>query len=104
MPWEELKTGPSPADKTLLLDYISPILPVGFWIAIRNRHWAVVMSMLGQFLILGTVRTSFCSRCLFLKLVANILLDDFLNRFSHFAADYFDQNRRTFPTIIQVSS
>ncbi|PON25247.1 hypothetical protein TGAM01_v205933 [Trichoderma gamsii] len=54
MPWEELKTGPSPADKTLLLDYISPILPVGFWIAIRNRHWAVVMSMLGQFLILGT--------------------------------------------------
>lgn len=67
MPWEELKAGPSPADKTLLLDYISPILPVSFWIAIKNRHWAVVISMLGQLLILGTVRISFFSLCLFLS-------------------------------------
>lgn len=54
MPWEELRTGPSSADKTLLLDYISPLLPVSLWMAIRNRHWAVVMSILGQLLILGT--------------------------------------------------
>jgi hypothetical protein len=58
MPWEELRTGPSSADKTLLLDYISPLLPVSLWMAIRNRHWAVVMSILGQLLILGTVRLS----------------------------------------------
>ncbi|GFP58755.1 hypothetical protein TASIC1_0011012200 [Trichoderma asperellum] len=44
-PWEELKTGPSSADKTLLLDYISPILPVSLWMAIKNRHWAVVISI-----------------------------------------------------------
>jgi hypothetical protein len=56
MPWEELKTGPSPAEKTLLLDYISPIPPIGLWIAIKNRHWAVVLSIVGQLLILGTVR------------------------------------------------
>ena len=55
MPWEELRTGPSSAEKTLLLDYISPLLPVGLWMAIRNRHWAVVMSIFGQLLILGTV-------------------------------------------------
>ncbi|KAL7919614.1 hypothetical protein ACQKWADRAFT_300949 [Trichoderma austrokoningii] len=54
MPWEELKAGPSPAEKTLLLDYISPILPISLWVAIKNRHWAVVMSMIGQLLILGT--------------------------------------------------
>ncbi|PTB65127.1 hypothetical protein BBK36DRAFT_1122469 [Trichoderma citrinoviride] len=30
MPWEELRTGPSSADKTLLLDYISPLLPTVF--------------------------------------------------------------------------
>ncbi|PTB38130.1 hypothetical protein M441DRAFT_147130 [Trichoderma asperellum CBS 433.97] len=53
-PWEELKTGPSSADKTLLLDYISPILPVSLWMAIKNRHWAVVISIVGQLLILGT--------------------------------------------------
>lgn len=55
MPWEELRTGPSSADKTLLLDYISPLLPIGLWMAIRNRHWAVVMSIFGQLLIMGTV-------------------------------------------------
>ncbi|KAL6859360.1 hypothetical protein J3F83DRAFT_717652 [Trichoderma novae-zelandiae] len=54
MPWEELRTGPSSADRTLLLDYISPLLPVGIWMAIKNRHWAVVMSVFGQLLILGT--------------------------------------------------
>ncbi|KAL6895350.1 hypothetical protein HDV57DRAFT_6312 [Trichoderma longibrachiatum] len=54
MPWEELRTGPSSADKTLLLDYISPLLPVSLWRAIGNRHWAVVMSIAGQLLILGT--------------------------------------------------
>lgn len=58
MPWEELRTGPSSADKTLLLDYISPLLPVSLWRAIGNRHWAVVMSIAGQLLILGTVRLS----------------------------------------------
>ncbi|KAL7935756.1 hypothetical protein V8C35DRAFT_298159 [Trichoderma chlorosporum] len=54
MPWEELRTGPSPANKTLLLDYISPLLPVSLWMAVKNRHWAVAMSIIGQLLILGT--------------------------------------------------
>ncbi|KAL6894743.1 hypothetical protein GGI43DRAFT_412098 [Trichoderma evansii] len=54
MPWEELKIGPSSADKTLLLDYVSPILPISLWTAIKNRHWAVVISIVGQLLILGT--------------------------------------------------
>ncbi|KAM0256023.1 hypothetical protein ACHAQJ_005220 [Trichoderma viride] len=54
MPWEELRTGPASADKTLLLDYISPMLPIGLWMAIKNRHWAVTMSIIGQLLILGT--------------------------------------------------
>lgn len=67
MPWEELKTGPSSADKTLLLDYISPIPPVSFWTAIKNRHWAVVISIFGQLLILGTVRISFYPPCRFLS-------------------------------------
>ncbi|UKZ53144.1 hypothetical protein TrVGV298_006935 [Trichoderma virens] len=54
MPWEELRTGPSSADKTLLLDYISPLLPVGLWMSIKNRHWSVTISIIGQLLILGT--------------------------------------------------
>ncbi|KAL7789153.1 hypothetical protein V8C37DRAFT_386857 [Trichoderma ceciliae] len=54
MPWEELMAGPSSANKTLLLDYLSPLLPIGLWMAIKNRHWAVAMSIIGQLLILGT--------------------------------------------------
>lgn len=70
MPWEELRTGPSSADKTLLLDYISPLLPVSLWMAIKNRHWAVALSLIGQLLILGTVRlsSSFCSSVVFLAI------------------------------------
>lgn len=58
MPWKELQQGPAPVHKTLLLDYISPILPTSLWAAIKNRHWAVVMSTVGHLLILGTVRSS----------------------------------------------
>ncbi|KAL7904247.1 hypothetical protein GGI35DRAFT_463719 [Trichoderma velutinum] len=58
MPWEELRTGPSSADKTVLLDYISPLLPVSLWMAIKNRHWAVTLSLIGQVLILGTTISS----------------------------------------------
>ncbi|KAH6893362.1 hypothetical protein B0T10DRAFT_271548 [Thelonectria olida] len=54
MPWKELQRGPASAQKTLLLDYISPILPTALWAAIKNRHWAVVMSLAGHLLILGT--------------------------------------------------
>ncbi|KAJ3515065.1 hypothetical protein NM208_g15007 [Fusarium decemcellulare] len=53
-PWKELRQGPSPVDKSLLLDYVSPILPTSLWNAIKNRHWAVVMSITGHLLILGT--------------------------------------------------
>lgn len=55
MPWRELQQGPASAQKTMLLDYISPILPTALIAAIKNRHWAVVMSIAGHLLILGTV-------------------------------------------------
>lgn len=55
MPWKELQKGPISVDKFLLLDYISPILPSSLWKAIKNRHWAVAMSILGHPLILGTL-------------------------------------------------
>ncbi|KAH8881089.1 hypothetical protein GQ53DRAFT_889115 [Thozetella sp. PMI_491] len=37
-PWRELKNGPKQADRTVLLDYISPPLPVNLWKALRRRH------------------------------------------------------------------
>lgn len=55
MPWRELQKGPASAQKTLLLDYVSPIIPTALWDAFKNRHWAVVLSITGHLLILGTV-------------------------------------------------
>ncbi|KAK1524737.1 hypothetical protein CPAR01_13685 [Colletotrichum paranaense] len=54
MPWKELRSGPSDVHKTLLLDYVSPLVTTSFWKAIKNRHWAVVGSIAGWALILLT--------------------------------------------------
>lgn len=51
LPWQELQKGPRPAEVTLLLDYISPILTTSLWRALKNRHWAVVLTISGRLLI-----------------------------------------------------
>ncbi|ETS82552.1 hypothetical protein PFICI_04428 [Pestalotiopsis fici W106-1] len=58
VPWQELRQGPKPAEVTLLLDYISPLSTTIIWRGLRNRHWAVVMTVAGRFLILLTTAFS----------------------------------------------
>lgn len=58
MPWKELKNGPASAENSLLLDYVTPMLPTSLWMSLRNRHWAVSMSVLGHLSILLAVRSS----------------------------------------------
>lgn len=41
---------PQTADRSLLLDYVSPINLSVFWHAIRKRDWAVVVAVTGTFL------------------------------------------------------
>lgn len=40
-PWERLYKGPTPARKTLLLDYVSPLQPVAIYESLRNKDFAV---------------------------------------------------------------
>jgi hypothetical protein len=54
-PWHELQKGPSSADRTLFLDYISTTMPRYLLAATRNRHWAVVASTVGVLLLKLTV-------------------------------------------------
>lgn len=56
MPWENLRSGPRSANETVLLDYITPLLPVTILRAIKARHFPVVLSSLTQMLLLITVR------------------------------------------------
>lgn len=44
-PWKELKGGPATADKTVLLDYVSPILPVNLWKAGELKHITVLVAI-----------------------------------------------------------
>lgn len=44
-PWKQLKLGPLGPEQTLLLDYISPILPVTLWRATRLKHIPVLVTV-----------------------------------------------------------
>jgi Protein of unknown function (DUF3433) len=46
-PWEELQKGPAPADRTLLLDLVSPLQVVSFFNAVTKRHLPVVVTISG---------------------------------------------------------
>jgi hypothetical protein len=55
IPWQEVHDESVPLEKALLLDYVSPMFPVSFYRAIKNRHYSVVLSMMGYLLIMITV-------------------------------------------------
>ncbi|TGJ83033.1 hypothetical protein E0Z10_g5748 [Xylaria hypoxylon] len=55
-PWQEMRQGHTEADRSVLLEYISPFTTIVFWRAMKRRHWAVIASILGILLIqLATV-------------------------------------------------
>jgi hypothetical protein len=45
-PWNELRKGAATASRSLLLDYISPIQPIGLGQALKNRHFSVIATIL----------------------------------------------------------
>ncbi|KAI0145258.1 hypothetical protein GGR57DRAFT_494601 [Xylariaceae sp. FL1272] len=51
IPWEELRQGPAAADRSILVEYISPFTATTFWRALTRRHWAITASILGTLLI-----------------------------------------------------
>ncbi|KAI9147472.1 hypothetical protein HJFPF1_12494 [Paramyrothecium foliicola] len=55
MPWVELQKKPTERDKALTLNYVSVSLPTSLYMALINRHWAVMLSTAGQCLIIATM-------------------------------------------------
>ncbi|WYZ36197.1 hypothetical protein EsH8_XI_000080 [Colletotrichum jinshuiense] len=47
-PWQQMAKGPSLASNTVLLDYVSPMLPTGLLKAVRNSHWTVAATITGS--------------------------------------------------------
>ncbi|TRX91062.1 hypothetical protein FHL15_008044 [Xylaria flabelliformis] len=55
-PWREMRQGQTTADRSVLLEYISPFMMVVLWRSIRQRYWVVTASITGILLIqLATV-------------------------------------------------
>jgi hypothetical protein len=52
MPWHELANGPSPAIKTIFLDYISSSPLSDIWKSLKFRHWATTITVVGQLVLL----------------------------------------------------
>lgn len=50
-PWEILRKGPTPAAKTLLMDYISPAQLYSLYHSIRHNQWLVFLTILASLLI-----------------------------------------------------
>lgn len=50
-PWRELLAGPSPADKSILLDYITPFQVLAFGQALKRKHYSVAASIAAFFLL-----------------------------------------------------
>ncbi|GAB1731874.1 hypothetical protein NU195Hw_Modified_347t1 [Hortaea werneckii] len=46
-PWQELRKGPVDAERSLLLDYLSPLHITSLVRAVRHRHYPVIASILG---------------------------------------------------------
>jgi hypothetical protein len=45
-----LQKQPAPAAQSINLDYVSPFMPITLWLAIRNKHWLIVCTMVGNLL------------------------------------------------------
>lgn len=56
MPWHKLAHGPLEAEKTVLMDYMTPLLPFTLYSAARNGYWAILASTLGILLLKSAVR------------------------------------------------
>lgn len=54
MPWHVLANGPAPADKTVLLEYLSRTIYGNIWLSISKCHWAVASTILGNLICLLT--------------------------------------------------
>ncbi|KAI1080942.1 hypothetical protein F5B20DRAFT_588907 [Whalleya microplaca] len=57
-PWCTMKRGPAIPSKTILLDYISPLQTTSLWKALKNKHWAVLSSIVGSIILQGVIVAS----------------------------------------------
>jgi hypothetical protein len=53
-----MQSRPEISSKSVLLDYVSPLQIISLWRAFKNRHWAVVLTVIGFTLLKGVIVSS----------------------------------------------
>ncbi|KZV87160.1 hypothetical protein EXIGLDRAFT_840211, partial [Exidia glandulosa HHB12029] len=48
MPWADMRTKPIPAKDSILLDYVGVNYVEVLWIAVKHKHWSVLLAILGS--------------------------------------------------------
>jgi hypothetical protein len=92
MPWHELGNGPALAEKTILLEYMSRTIFGNVWRSIKNRHWAVFMTIIGHLILLLMVVFATGLFTLESTLVTEQGVRFTYNRFDTIAANYSNLN------------
>jgi hypothetical protein len=55
MPWRAMATGPQPASKSVLLDYVSSTDLTSLYYSIRNTHTAVTLAITASFILKAVI-------------------------------------------------
>ncbi|OJD33860.1 uncharacterized protein BKCO1_27000101 [Diplodia corticola] len=97
-PWTELRTGPSPAEKSILADYISPMFPVVVLDSFRRRHWAILISSFA--VVLLKLTTAFSTGLMILEPTQMVAENIEFRLSSRFDATSFDANNMSGATIV----
>jgi hypothetical protein len=92
MPWHELGNGPASAEKTILLEYMSRTIFGNVWRSIKNRHWAVFMTIIGHLILLLMVVFATGLFTLESTLVTEQGVRFAYNRFDTITTNYSDLN------------
>jgi hypothetical protein len=92
MPWHELASGAASAEKTILLEYMSRTIFGNVWRSIKNRHWAVSMTIIGHLILLLMVVFATGLFTLESTLVTEQGVRFAYNRFDTITTNYSDLN------------
>jgi hypothetical protein len=92
MPWHELANGPAPAEKTIMLEYMSRTIFGNIWRSMKNRHWAVSMTIIGHLILLLMVVFATGLFTLESTLVTEQGVQFAYNRFDTITTNYSDLN------------
>ncbi|KAJ4989773.1 hypothetical protein SVAN01_04803 [Stagonosporopsis vannaccii] len=100
-PWVLLQQKPTPASRTLFMDYITPGKPEALWTSLRRSHWPVAITIVNSFLI--TLLTVSSTGLLMLQSTPFVRYDCRLNVTDDFATSFDISTTNSAPVLATLA-